>query len=148
MQEAFRLELLGEKIREQLGREATQEELAEAAGMVSPRCGVVSWSVRPSERAANVSLNRFLQSLNSLVVRLTKGREARDAMVQHNLRLVASVARKYAGNNVPFHDLMQEGSVGLLKGLAKFDIQRGYKFSTYCHWWIRQVGILARVSKL
>lgn len=60
-------------------------------------------------------------------------------MVQHNLRLVASIARKYVGNNVAFQDLMQEGSVGVLKGLAKFDIRRGYKFSTYCHWWIRQV---------
>ena len=76
-------------------------------------------------------------------MRLGRGRAARSIMVDHNIRLVASVARKYSGGQVPLCDLMQEGILGLLRGLAKFDTSRGFKFSTYCHWWIRQACELA-----
>jgi len=64
--------------------------------------------------------------------------EARDELVQANLRLVISIAVKYQGHNVPLEDLIQEGNIGLIKAASKFDYRKGFKFSTYAIWWIKQ----------
>ncbi|HEX29072.1 TPA: sigma-70 family RNA polymerase sigma factor [Candidatus Poribacteria bacterium] len=69
--------------------------------------------------------------------------EARNTIVECNLRLVGSVALKLRNRGLPFLDLMQEGAVGLMRAVDKFDYKRGYKFSTYAHWWIRQAMLRA-----
>jgi RNA polymerase primary sigma factor len=82
----------------------------------------------------NVSLTRR-REIRRLI---EDGWEAREHLIIANSRLVISVAKKYMGRGVPFLDLIQEGNIGLMRAAKKFDYQRGYKFSTYATWWIRQ----------
>lgn len=104
-----------EEIRQQLQarlqRKPTRAELAEAMGLDNER---------------------------QLENRLYRGRVAKRKMIRSNLRLVVSIAKRYLNRGVPFLDLIQEGAIGLNRATEKFDPNKGYKFSTYAYWWIRQ----------
>lgn len=73
-----------------------------------------------------------------LLLAVKDGQAAQEHLIKANSRLVVSVAKKYVGRGVPFLDLIQEGNIGLIRAVKKFDYRRGYKFSTYATWWIRQ----------
>ncbi len=87
-----------------------------------------------TEWATAMSFNNQKQFEN----RLYRGRTAKRKMIRSNLRLVVSIAKRYLNRGVPFLDLIQEGAIGLNRAAEKFDPNKGYKFSTYAYWWIRQ----------
>lgn len=118
VQELMSLELLESELLAKTGEKPSFEDIAFSAG-ITP-----------------LQLKKKLKS----------GRRAKERMVAANLRLVVSVAKKYTKRNMELLDLIQEGTIGLVRGVEKFDPTRGYKFSTYAYWWIRQ-GITRAISE-
>jgi RNA polymerase primary sigma factor len=99
--------------------------------------------VRHLEEEVCMDIDVFISKSRELKDAMKKGMAARTEMVEANLRLVISIVKKYMNRGLSFLDLIQEGNTGLMKAVEKFEYRRGYKFSTYATWWIRQAATRA-----
>ncbi len=107
--------------------------------LVNPETLISNLSLVAQDEEFKESLKSYELIFNSHIERLKdEGTRAQRHLAEANLRLVVSVCKKYVGRGLSLLDLIQEGNIGLMRGVEKFDYRKGYKFSTYAHWWIRQ----------
>lgn len=110
--------------------------LSDSLGSYLKDIGQVKLLTREEEIELAYAISNARGSIDEIAI--MHGKNARDKMILANMRLVVSIAKKYAYSNLEFMDLIQDGSMGLMKAVDRFQVERGFKFSTYATWWIRQ----------
>ena len=125
-----------ERLEEELSNSKDPVNFSDNVSMYLKDIGLVNLLTREEEIALAKLVSDARNSKDGRVIRL--GKEASDRLVEANLRLVVSIAKKYIYHNVSLMDLIQEGNMGLMKAVNRYEIEKGFKFSTYATWWIRQ----------
>jgi RNA polymerase primary sigma factor len=105
---------------------------------IAARIKAAQKTIKEVERRVKLATDKFAHSVETIASGQAKSRRAKQELTEGNLRLVVSLAKRYSNRGLSFLDLIQEGNIGLMRAVVKFDYQRGFKFSTYATWWIRQ----------